>query len=77
MGYFQVRYDSRVVIYDHKLFIRLTTDRNRLRPNVKEKWRDCKSVVPVTYHDQIRFVQVHMMKDISRLGHGRRNLIDV
>ena len=25
MGYFQVRYDSRVVIYDHKMFIRLAT----------------------------------------------------
>ena len=25
MGYFQVRYDSRVVIYDHRAFIRLTT----------------------------------------------------
>ena len=26
MGYFQVRCDSRVVIYEHKLFIRLATD---------------------------------------------------
>ena len=26
MGYFQVRYDSRVVIYKHKMFIRLVTD---------------------------------------------------
>ena len=26
MGYFQVRYDSRVVNYDHKLFIRLATE---------------------------------------------------
>ena len=25
MGYFQVRYDSRVVIYDRRAFIRLTT----------------------------------------------------
>ena len=25
MGYFQVRYDSRVVIYEHKLYIRLAT----------------------------------------------------
>ena len=25
MGYFQVRYDSRVVIYDHRAFIRLAT----------------------------------------------------
>ena len=25
MGYFQVRYDSRVVIYERKLFIRLAT----------------------------------------------------
>ena len=25
MGYFQVRYDSIVVNYDHKLFIRLAT----------------------------------------------------
>ena len=25
MGYFQVRYDSRVVIYEHKMFIRLDT----------------------------------------------------
>ena len=26
MGYFQVRYDSRVVNYDRKLFIRLATE---------------------------------------------------
>ena len=26
MGYFQVRYDSRVVIYDRRAFIRLTTE---------------------------------------------------
>ena len=26
MGYFQVRYDSRVVIYDRRAFIRLATD---------------------------------------------------
>ena len=26
MGYFQVRYDSRVVIYDRRGFIRLATD---------------------------------------------------
>ena len=25
MGYFQVRYNSRVVIYDHRAFIRLAT----------------------------------------------------
>ena len=25
MGYFQVSYDSRVVNYDHKMFIRLAT----------------------------------------------------
>ena len=28
MGYFQVRYDSRVVIYEHKMFIRLDTDQS-------------------------------------------------
>ena len=28
MGYFQVRYDSRVVIYDCRAFIRLTTGRS-------------------------------------------------
>ena len=27
MGYFQVRYDSRVVIYERKMFIRLATGR--------------------------------------------------
>ena len=27
MGYFQVRYDSRVVIYNQKMFIRLATDK--------------------------------------------------
>ena len=26
MGYFPVRYDSRVVIYEHKMFKRLATD---------------------------------------------------
>ena len=29
MGYFPVRYDSRVVNYDRKMFIRLATDRMR------------------------------------------------
>ena len=28
MGYFPVRYDSRVVIYEHKMFIRLATGAN-------------------------------------------------
>ena len=28
MGCFQVRYDSRVIIYDRKLFIRLATELN-------------------------------------------------
>ena len=28
MGYFPVRYDSRVVIYERKMFIRLATDVN-------------------------------------------------
>ena len=28
MGYFQVRYDSRVVIYNRRAFIRLATDYN-------------------------------------------------
>ena len=32
MGYFQVRYDSRVVIYDHRAFIRLASvDKIHLR----------------------------------------------
>ena len=30
MGCFQVRYDSRVVIYERKLFIRLATENNHL-----------------------------------------------
>ena len=29
MGYFQVRYDSRVVIYERKMFIRLATEQWR------------------------------------------------
>ena len=28
MGYFQVRYDSRVVNYDRRVFIRLATDQS-------------------------------------------------
>ena len=33
MGYFQVRYDSKVVIYDRRGFIRLATDdSNRAQP---------------------------------------------
>ena len=28
MGYFQIRYDSRVIIYDCKAFIRLTPEAN-------------------------------------------------
>ena len=28
MGYFPVRYDSRVVIYEREMFIRLTTEYN-------------------------------------------------
>ena len=30
MGYFPVRYDSRVVIYEHKMFIRLATGLNKV-----------------------------------------------
>ena len=35
MGYFQVRYDSRVVNYERKLFIRLTTELET-QSNVKQ-----------------------------------------
>ena len=35
MGYFQVRYDSRVVNYDRRGFIRLATERLK-RPRNKE-----------------------------------------
>ena len=36
MGYFQVRYDSRVIIYDHRGFIRLATeDRGQRVSNVE------------------------------------------
>ena len=31
MGYFQVRYDSRVINYDHRGFLRLTTGDNMTR----------------------------------------------
>ena len=31
MLYFQVRYDSRVVIYERKMFIRLATGHNRIK----------------------------------------------
>ena len=45
MGYFQVRYDSRVIIYERKLFIRLVTDEtwgkafvcNNLAPLIKQE----------------------------------------
>ena len=33
MGYFQVRYDSRVVNYDHRGFIRLATGRDAVEPS--------------------------------------------
>ena len=33
MGYFPVRYDSRVVIYERKLFIRLATGANSISLN--------------------------------------------
>ena len=32
MGYFQVRYNSRVIIYERKMFIRLATDVSGLNP---------------------------------------------
>ena len=31
MGYFQLRYDSRVVIYEHKMFIRLATEEDHVK----------------------------------------------
>ena len=36
MGYFQVRYDSRVVIYDRKMFIRLATCSSCPEPLIKD-----------------------------------------
>ena len=35
MGYFQVRYDSRVVNYDHRVFIRLVT---AVQPSFPQRW---------------------------------------
>ena len=34
MGYFQVKYNSRVVIYEHKMFIRLATEEGGV-----DRWR--------------------------------------
>ena len=34
MGYFQVRYDSRIVIYERKMFIRLATDVSLSKPTL-------------------------------------------
>ena len=36
MGYVPVRYDSRVVIYERKIFIRLATERSRALNNRPE-----------------------------------------
>ena len=36
MGYFTVRYDSRVVIYDSKMFIRLATVVNDIKLILEE-----------------------------------------
>ena len=35
MGYFQVRYDSRVVIYDRRGFIRLATGASSSLPKIR------------------------------------------
>ena len=35
MGYFQVRYDSRVLIYERKMFIRLATGANAIKCKFK------------------------------------------
>ena len=45
MEYFQIRYDSRVVNYERKMFIRLTTVLSRLYifgSKVKQRGRDIK-----------------------------------
>ena len=42
MVYFQVRYDSRVEIYERKMFIRLATDFRHVLRN--EGWRERKSL---------------------------------
>ena len=40
MGYFQVRYDSRVVIYERKMFIRLATGKLTLELGRTTKTKD-------------------------------------
>ena len=53
MGYFQLRYDSRVVIYKCKMFIRLATVQVKTSHTVDlkggnelERLRDIKALVP-------------------------------
>ena len=48
MGYFPVRYDSRVVINEHKMFIRLATDLNYAKHY---------TIMPRNYHT-IKFAKV-------------------
>ena len=46
MGYFPVRYDSRVVIYDHRGFIRLATDVGiKSGPNFPKNWAKAATAV--------------------------------
>ena len=48
MGCFQVRYNSRVVIYKHKLFIRLATgDRDRPKSILRTQESSIGSVAPM------------------------------
>ena len=53
MGYFPVRYDSRVVIYENKMFIRLATELPCLSAGLTIRWS-----VPARPESLLHTVQV-------------------
>ena len=54
MGYFQVRYDSRVVNYDHRGFITLATEQNGKPSSDTQKVLSHKNLRPDSLTSTIR-----------------------
>ena len=67
MGYFQVRYDSRVVNYDHRGFIRLATGLSLAALKRKSRLLAFKS--PLSYGDAISRHQKRNVKVVSKTHH--------
>ena len=74
MGYFPVRYNSRVVIYEHKMFIRLATDSLQSLPiRLQNKYFFCNLLPRQFWHKRFHNEQVSFVPSFCCIYLSIRN----